>query len=299
VEVAGSDEFRRALAPTIGAVRELTDAISERPGGYGHEPTVSSRAMEEIAVEEMFAKRAIDWDRPIEDTHSFGGMSLLAATDYARSFATLLDAEATPVYGHLVLARSVLEACVIAAWLNDPKVDATERVKRGLCEQLYSAMELVRLRLEEHDAAGGRDGWKACAKNLGWSVDTRNPKPAVDGTRRPSVSKGIAKLLTDGDEAESGRVLWGYLSAVSHVAWHGIAQALSPGAGPSLDPAHELASVGTHSTSAQTQALCVLIALRKAAQSRFVLMGWADNDWHTVCERIQQHELVLRAREGA
>src|ERR1700722_13437021 len=52
-----------------------------------------------------------------------------------------------PQARQLVVARSVFDASVVAAWLNDPKADATDRVKRGLCEQLYSAMELVRLRL--------------------------------------------------------------------------------------------------------------------------------------------------------
>jgi hypothetical protein len=37
----------------------------------------------------------------------------------------------------------------------------------------------------------------------------------------------------------------------------------------------------------------VLIALRKAADARFVLMGWADDDWRAACERAQAHELAL------
>lgn len=37
----------------------------------------------------------------------------------------------------------------------------------------------------------------------------------------------------------------------------------------------------------------MLIALRKAAAARFVLMGWADEDWHAACARAQQHELAL------
>jgi hypothetical protein len=43
----------------------------------------------------------------------------------------------------------------------------------------------------------------------------------------------------------------------------------------------------------RAHALCVLIALRKAADARFVLMGWADNDWRAACERSQAHELTL------
>jgi hypothetical protein len=45
--------------------------------------------------------------------------------------------------------------------------------------------------------------------------------------------------------------------------------------------------------SVRAQAVCVLRALRKAADARFVLMGWADDDWRSACARAEQHELVL------
>lgn len=286
-----SEAFRQALSLTIGAVRDLADAVSERAGQCGHNPRARSRAMEEIAVEAQFAARSGGWQEPIRDTHTFGGMTLTAAADFARSFAVLLDADSTPVYGHLVVARSVFDASVVAAWLNDPKADATERVKRGLCEQLYNAMELVRLRLED-DAAERRDAWKARAKSLGWTVKTPNNKPVIDGTSRPSVPSGIGELLVGDGEARIGRAQWSYLSAVSHVTWYGLRQALPstappPGLGPGL------VTYGTTSSSVRAQALCVLIALRKAADARFVLMGWADEDWRAACGRAQQHELAL------
>jgi hypothetical protein len=291
VEVTGSEAFRQALAPTIGAVRDLADAVSERAVRYAHQPSVSSRAMEEIAAEASFAERSTSWEAPIADTYTFGGMTLVAAADYARSFASLIDADSTPVYGHLVVARSVLEACVVAAWLNKPTVDVAERIKRGLCEQLYNAMELVRLGLED-DAAERRDLWKACAASLGWGVTTRYSKPVIDGTSRPSVPAGIADLLVDDDEARIGKAQWSYLSAVSHATWYGLRQAITSDA-PSPGPGPNLISFGTTSSSVRAQALCVLIALRKAADSRFVLMGWNDEDWRSACDRAQRHETVL------
>jgi hypothetical protein len=291
MKAEGSEVFRQALSPTIGAVRDLADAVSERAERHGHQPSASSRAMEEIASEATFAARSGGWTEPIRDTHTFGGMTLTAATDFARSFAVLIDADSTPVYGHLVVARSVFDACVVAAWLNEPKADVTERVKRGLCEQLYSAMELVRLRLEDN-AAERRDYWKARAASLGWTVKVSNNKPVIDGTSRPSVPSGIAELLVGDGEARIGRTQWSYLSSVSHVTWYGLRQAItSPAPRPDLGPG--LATYGTTSSSVRAQALSVLIALRKAADSQFVLMGWADDDWRAACERAQQHELAL------
>lgn len=255
VLAAGSEEFRHALAPTIGAVRDLADAVGECAARHGHQPSASSRAMEEIAVEAQFAARSDGWREPIKDTHTFGGMTLAAAADFARSFAVLLDADSTPVYGHLVVARSVFDACVVAAWLNDPKADATERVKRGLCEQLYSAMELVRLGLE-YDAAERRDFWKARAASLGWTVKP-NAKPVIDGTSRPSVPFAIAELLVGDGEATIGKAQWSYLSSVSHVTWYGLREALpSTAAPPGIVP--RPASYGTTSSSVRVQAVCVL-----------------------------------------
>jgi hypothetical protein len=291
MKATGSEAFRQSLSSTIGVVHDLADAVSERAGRHGHQPSASSRAMEEIASEATCAARSGGWTEPIRDTHTFGGMTLTAAADFARSFAVLIDADSTPVYGHLVVARSVFDACVVAEWLNDPKADVTERVKRGLCEQLYSAMELVRLRLED-DATERRDYWKARAASLGWTVKVSNNKPVIDGTSRPSVPSGIAELLVGDGEARIGRAQWSYLSSVSHVTWYGLRQAITstaptPGLGPGL------ATYGTTSSSVRAQALCVLIALRKAAAARFVLMGWADDDWRSACERAQQHELAL------
>jgi hypothetical protein len=291
MKAAGSEAFRRALSPTIGAVRDLADAVSERAGQCGHHPSASSRAMEEIAAEATFAARSGGWNEPIRDTHTFGGMTLTAAVDFARSFAVLIDADSTPVYGHLVVARSVLDACVVAAWLNDPKADVTERVKRGLCEQLHSAMELVRLGLED-DAAERRDYWRERAAALGWGVKEHYGKPVIDGTHRRLVPSGITELLVDDGEARIGRTQWSCLSSVSHVTWYGLRQAVtSPTPTPGL--AGGLVSYGTTSSSVRVQALCVLIALRRAADARFVLMGWADDDWRAACTRAQAHELTL------
>ncbi len=288
MQVVGSDVFREALAPTIGAVRDLADAVGERAGRHGHQPSASSRAMEEIAVEAQFAARSEGWQEPIRDTHTFGGTTLTAAADFARSFAVLLDADPTPVYGHLVVARSVFDASVVAAWLNDPKADATERVKRGLCEQLYSAMELVRLRL----AAERRDFWKARAAALGWTVKTPNSKPEIEGTSRPSVPKGLSELLVEDGDARIGRAQWSYLSSVSHVTWYGLRQAL-PSTAPPPGIVPSPASFETTSSSVRTQVVCVLRALRKAADARFILMGWADDDWRAASARAEQHEIAL------
>ena len=246
--------------------------------------------MREIAGEADTYRHQSGWNHPITDTHTLGALTLFAACDYTRGFANAVEAEPVPVYAHLVLVRAALEACVVSAWLNEPGIAHIERIKRGLCEQLYSALELRRLGVD--DGATDRiDRWKATAAQFGWLADTRRNKPAVDGVGRPSVSLGIDELLP-GEESKLGRVLWGYLSAVSHVTWYGLRQALT--SHTEADPAGlVLTSVGTSSSSVQSQAVCVLSALRSASTARHTLMGWSSARWDSACRRAEQHEVAL------
>lgn len=153
-------------------------------------------------------------------------MTLVAARDYARAFAQTLDTVATPVYAHMVVARSALEASAVRAWLNEPGIEVAERVRRGLCEQLYSAMEFVRLKLED-DAREGLHRWKATATALGSRRSPIGPNPSSRAPRGPRVPRGIDELIVGEGEWSLGRAEWSYLSAASHVTWYGLRQALA------------------------------------------------------------------------
>jgi hypothetical protein len=200
-----------------------------------------------------------------------------------------------PVYGHLVVARSALEAAVISAWLNEPAIEPDERVKRGLCEQIYNAWELVRLRVEE-DARDRVDRWQAVAAGFGWNVGRDRDKPTVDQARRPSIPDGIDGLLMDNRDGawRIGRVQWSYLSAVSHVTWYGLRQAITePPPESELRPS--LVSIGVTLNSVHAQSVCILKALRMAAWARFTLMGWVDDDWRAASNASAAHEQELVA----
>jgi len=99
MQVVGSDVFREALAPTIGALRDLAGAVGERAGRHGHQPSASSRAMEEIAVEAQFAARSEGWQEPIRDTHTFGGTTLTARCGHLRSQGQAPQAKPAPGAG--------------------------------------------------------------------------------------------------------------------------------------------------------------------------------------------------------
>jgi hypothetical protein len=291
VSSAGGAEFRAALAPTVEAIRQLTVAVGAVQPNHRHQPAVPSVAIDEIAAEARGFGTRTDWDGPIRDTHTFGGTTLFAASDYARSRAELFAADRTPVYRHLSVARSALETSVVAAWLNDPTVDPSERVRRGLCEQLYNAGELVRLGLEPV-AKQRLQGWQDVATEFGWSVVWDRDKPRVESSQRPSVPAGIDQLLLGDGNWKLGKVQWSYLSAVDHGTWYGLRQSiLEPPQGSAIGPS--LAGVGTTAAGVRSQAVCVLRAVRKAATARFTSMGWLDDEWAEASRRAEKHETEL------
>jgi hypothetical protein len=287
-------EFRRVMAPTVEALRAFTAALDELDELYGGRPAVDSPAMRELDSERDY--RAVSlWENPISDTHFFGAMTLRAATDNVRGFAELFDAPRPPLYAHLVLARSALEASVISEWLSEPRVAHLDRVKRGMCERVYSAKQVGTLGIQpEADETVGQ--YLSDAASFGWRVQFSGGFPEVDGVRRPSVPDGINRLLARPAEASLGRLLWNRLSAVAHATWWGLQWALDVESSEAGPPGWVTAPVGTASTQVATQAFCILRAVRTAAGARVDLMGWGKEDvWRLAQRAAEQHELALLA----
>lgn len=228
-------------------------------------------------------------------------MTLRAATDFVRTFASAIVAPRIPLYGHLVVARSALEASVVSLWLNEAATTPLDRIKRGLCERLYSAHEVARLQV---DAPGGAttDQLADVAERFGWDVRMERGRPVVDGARRPSVPHGIARAVTGNAQTRIGRLLWSRLSAVTHVTWFGLAWAFQlDEVDPPTPGMADMTSValGSDARTVETQAFCILSALRAAASERFTLMGWHDDEWGSAVMQAEAFELqLLRAIVG-
>ena len=182
---------------------------------------------------------------------------------------------------------------MVSAWLNQPDIAYVERVKRGLCELLYSANEVKKLELSP-DAAKELTQIKADAASFGWKPHFNRGKPEVDGAKRPSVGTGITQLLVEDSQARIGGLLWSRLSAVTHVTWFGLQWAFTlPEGTPSGSGGFTTVPVGTDSTRVATQAWCILRALRVAAHRRFTLMAWDDQQWKDAAGRAEAYEYIL------
>ncbi len=296
----GPDEFRDALRPLVEALREFSAAVDAVAPRHGRTPWEDSPAMREIADEHRYSGPS-GWDQPIHDTHMLGDLTLRAAADYVRTFAEAFMAERAPVYGHLVVARAALESSAVCAWLSEPGIARDARVKRGLSDFLYTAVEDSRLKIRDDDESvkvwidrASKLGWQATDYNgKAWSDKSRG-KPVVDGVGRPSTGAGITRLLVSDGESKVGQLLWSRLSAVSHVTFFGLRWALmlETREDDSLSGLATVA-VGTDSTGVYTQAFCILKALRKAASAHFELMDWQDDEWLTAAGTAERHERGL------
>jgi hypothetical protein len=286
------EAFREWMRPTVEALRVFTTAVDQVALRHANLPASDSQAMRELAAENDYQSQS-SWQNPITDTHTFGAMTLRAVADNVATFATAFTGEQPPLYGHLVVARSALEASVVSAWLNTPGIAYLERIKRGMCERLYSANEVKKLRLTP-DAAEKLAEIKADATSFGWDTRFgRGGKPIVDETERPSVGDGITRLLVDDSPAGIGKLLWNRLSAVTHVTWWGLQWAIHLPEGELGTSGFTTVSVGGDSTKVALQACCILRGLRVAAGHRVTLMGWNDETWQADCRHAEEHEQIL------
>jgi hypothetical protein len=284
------------MAPTVEVIRTLTEGIKGASGRHANLPGVNSVAMQDLAAQESGMVKAKDWDVPIGDAQTLGSVDLLAATDTARCYGELFAGTRAPLFSHLVLARSCMEACVVSEWLSDPKIAPVERQRRTLVELLYSAREIRRLGIEAPGKADERIAlWMGVAAELGWEV-SKDSKPRVDGVGRPPMALGIDHLLMDDGPTRLGRVQWSYLSGVNHTVWFALRQAFfgelvdAQVLGPSV------ASIGTESKSVYSQTLCLMRALRVTAQARMTYMGWIDDEWEYAANCAFTHEVELLRR---
>lgn len=286
------DGFRMWMTPKVEAIRVFATAVRDLGDLSGRPPGDSSRAMQEIAEGAGYASRSF-WKDPVHDAHTFGGLALLAVSDYAHGFSDLFAGPRVPLYSYLALARPALEAAVVAAWLNEPGISTLGRIKRALCEQLYSANEVNRLKISD-DADQHLADWQKAAADFGWETVFDRGRPVVDGTKRPGTAAGLNDLIGSGDAPRVGNLLFSRLSAVTHVTWFGLQWALD------IDSAETNKStrigsvpVGTDSQRVSSIASYVVRALRQAATARVTLMGWDDERWGQAREAATRLELEL------
>lgn len=288
-ETVDADAFRERLSEQLGGIRALALSVDEVLNTV-REPAAESVAMGEIAAEQNYRSRSA-WEAPVADTHSFAVATLRASSDYVRGFAELFNSDHLPLYAHLPLARAALEAAGAGFWLSELGISPLDRMKRGLCELLYSANEVADLDLSAN-ASQSVQLWEGVAQSFNWSVNNSRNKPIIDGTRRPRISESIVQLAGSSPDSQAGNFLFSRLSAADHVTWFGLSWAMDM-ANVSHRPTSTLrtVAVGTSTAQVATIAFYLVRALRTAAANLFTLMGWVSSDWEQAAAAAEQLEL--------
>lgn len=286
------DRFAKAVRNTMETLRNLADGVIAT-GQNGRKPADQSKAAKQLKQQDGYSKRC-DWENPIGDALSTSGFALSAACDHAKGLAALFTDKHNAIYSQIVVARALLEACVITWWLDDPAIGTHIRVRRCLSEQLHSANQLKLLDMPDDDWAKREAFWQGVATQLKLTVsEGQGHRQMVNGECRPNVDATIVKVL-DSVDPKAGHQLYCLTSAVAHSTWYGLRQGLVET--KDLGGGLLSAALGSQSVSVESQAWISMVALRRTAERRFKLMGWEDGNWLAVANRTQRYELRLAAK---
>ena len=266
----------------MAAVRDIANVgYQSTYGGDSprRQPHVGSAAMREIDAQSAYAGT---WDsHPVDTAYTHIGLLLTAGEDAMLSFADLVSADRTPTYAHLPVARSGIEWLALAHWLSDPDVGVGERVRRSLNERIASAYEQARLPSDANPEPQ-RHARLLEATCLGYTPTlSKKGRLRVLAPERPSITGHIQRLL-GGDDL--GKLLYSYLSAISHGTIWGLVQSAEP-----LDPTASGPVVTAGLVVSEKDIAMLAVAMITAHITAFggyaKLVGWEVPDWQAAVAR--------------
>lgn len=281
-----SERFEAHIAPVRDGLVRLLDASDEQQHQWGSLPAVESLAMKELAAEHEY-KGGEPWgNEPVAEAHNLGQLLLFTSNECARTATRLFTSEPTPVYAHMVLARAALEQAGRAWWLLDPTIGIRRRVARGINERLFGLYQQRDLPIDQTDKDRARDRYAALlaeGEQLGFSKMRKHPKtPFTFEEERPGQTAVVRSLLTQGDDANLGKLVYGYYSAVAHGTTFGLTQSVSHEIPPAPGmPGVTRRAIVTRSQDVVSLLTGLILGLGRAVQARNELFGWPSKSWAT------------------
>lgn len=173
-------------------------------------------------------------DADLYVAHSLAGILFQAAEDHLLLVQGTFVGGVIPRYGLYTVIRGALEAAAWCCWLEDPSVNATDRVARGLTERIMSLRELNKL---------GRAGkfaqqltqMQEVAQKFGIAVipmGKTNPEPLAFGSPRPKITPLLRELLPAPNAETAGLSLGEHTYKTLSARAHATGWALVEGAVP-------------------------------------------------------------------
>jgi hypothetical protein len=275
----------------------LLDASMDLGDRWGSLPDAGSSAMAELAAEPEY-EGAEPWgDEPVRQAHNMASLLLVGADDSARSACTLLSQERTPVYAHMVLARSTLELAGRAWLLVDNGIGIRLRIARGFNDRLYGLGQQDFLPLEGADkrrALERRTAVFAEGERLGFrKVRDRRNGPSLE-EKRPTATQLVRRLLADGKDPQLGGAVYALFSAVAHGTTFGMSKSITLDAPETpTTPGVTWGAVYTSSRDVCSVLTAMILGIGTAFRARNVLFGWHADEWdHAYVD------IIRRAKES-
>lgn len=290
---SGDDPFFVQVGPLRDALRALVSVGRDVRQRRGYLPAADGRGMSEFAEAKKYAG---GWGaEPIRDAHSSAGVLLFAAEDHIISIGKLFDDDPVPVFSHSVLARSALEASLLASWLMDLKIGPRERIARYMTRDLADKEALERLAAATESAAtetrartrietivdeARRHEFRVVTSKKGKVLGIEERHPDTTSLANLYMLDGDAELDESGDDG-LGVIMWRLFCGIDHSSFHGLRQSIDDSAGPSeLDPGTVRAAFRTASNEVLIVLTTVALAYMPAMGAYVRLMGWKDEtEW--------------------
>jgi hypothetical protein len=238
--------------------------------------------MAEIAAQ---AKYAGAWGAdPAVDAHALGWMQLSVAEDLVKSLSReFAEPGPSPVFGHIVLARAIIESCARAAWLADPSIGVRLRIARAESERLYSLAEVEKL----PGAAPNLEARRRIldtADELGFERKHGKNQSVVSLEEwRPGQTK-IVRWLFAHDE-DVGELIYRWWSAVAHSTLFGVTMNMEVMADAVERNGLTSAAVVISSDQVRNVFRGVILGYLQVARFHDALFGWRSPELEDVMLR--------------
>lgn len=231
--------------------------------------------MAERTVQAQFAG---EWGMdPVVDAHAIGWMQLVVAEDLIKSLSRQFEAPGpSPVYGHVVLARAVIESCARAAWLADPSVTVRTRIARAQSERLYSIAEAMKIPGISDTSDARRRILAEADRQKFKRISAKDQSVVSLEERRPGQTKLVRWLFSE--NGDLGELIYRWWSAIAHSTLYGVNLHFERPT-DALDVAG-LTTVAIVISSAQVQNVFrgVILAYAHVIALHERLFGWADSE---------------------
>lgn len=265
-----SDEFNALIQPECQVLLNLVDA-GQTLRGSRHLPDGNSLGMREL--EEEVELRG-DWSaEPVRTAHLASNLFFFVAEDAARGLAHSFDGSWTPVFAHVTLARSALEACARARWILEPEIGARRRVGRALANEMHDFAERLCFP-EEADPARAED--------------LARHRRRIEGARargllteqRPGYTVVIDRLFEEesaGDE-QLGALMARWWAGIAHGGFHALRRSLDASAAE-VDAVTGTPTVPIITRDDDVKAVIGILSLAyiTALEAQLGLFGWWED----------------------